>query len=286
MVAKAGRFPPLEELNAYFQARPSFQITNLETRGHQFWYQNDTTGVYCDFSYSPDEADDEISRFGASGLTFNLNYIRPSFFAYETMPLVQNFCEHFNLLVEDVQEETVHDRNARQLIESWRLHNESAVAALSQEKDVEMRYLPEERATEWWRYASVKQKLEESLTEDIFVLTIMILESPDKRLFTMIVWTRGIAQFFPRCYYVHVQRDRKRLFGTKEEAGLVPFDEVIEGIGSYLDEYDRDNGSVKYLMPDKMPDVVSAIQNFALTPIDLSKHTQVAADGFHDVALT
>jgi len=148
-------------------------------------------------------------------------------------------------------------------------HNESAVGAASHERDVEIRYLPEERATQWWRYTS-----------------IMILESPEKLLFTMIVWTKGIAQLFPRCDYVLVQRDRKKPFGTKEEAALVPYDAVMASIGTYLDKYDQANGPVKYLRPDKMADVATATQNFTLTPIDLSTHTRVAADGFHDVALT
>jgi hypothetical protein len=30
----------------------------------------------------------KLSGFEASDLSFNLNYIRPSFFAYQTMPLV------------------------------------------------------------------------------------------------------------------------------------------------------------------------------------------------------
>ncbi|HKZ01194.1 MAG TPA: hypothetical protein VJ180_03085 [Pyrinomonadaceae bacterium] len=165
-------------------------------------------------------------------------------------------------------------------------HNESAVGAASHERDVEIRYLPEERATQWWRYTSLKQKIEDSLTEDIFVPTVMILESPEKLLFTMIVWTKGIAQLFPRCDYVLVQRDRKKPFGTKEEAALVPYDAVMASIGTYLDKYDQANGPVKYLRPDKMADVATATQNFTLTPIDLSTHTRVAADGFHDVALT
>ena len=130
-----------------------------------------------------------------------------------------------------------------------------------------------------------KQKIEDSLTEDLFVPTVMILEGPAKRLFTMIVWTDGIAQFFPRCDYVLVQRDKKKLFGSKEEVGLVPFDAVMESISSHLDEYDLDGRSVKYLSPKKMPEVVSAIQDFTLAPIDLSQHTRVAADGFHDVIL-
>lgn len=282
-----GTVPSVEDLKEYFHRFSLFQVNDVEPVGVQFWYQNEVTGVYCSFSYSPDEVDEELGQFAASGLSFNLNYIRPSFFAYETMPLVQRFCERFDLQVEDLQEDTVEAADASHLIHSWRLHNERAVKAMSQEKEdvIEMRYLPEERATEWWRYTTVKQEIEDSLTDDIFVPTVIILESPQKRLFTMIVWTDGIPQFFPPCDSVLVQRVRKRLFGNKEEIGLVPFEAVIERIGSYLDVSDLASESVKYLLPEKTPDVMSAIQNFTLEPIDLSQHTRVAADGFHNVIL-
>jgi len=280
-----GTVPSIEDLKEYFQRFSSFQVNDTEPCGAQFWYQNEVTGVYCSFSYSPDDVDEGLSQFSATGLSYNLNYIRPSFFSYETMPLVQGFCENFDLLVEDVQEETVEAAVASQLIESWRQHNKRAVRALSQEKDVEMRYLSEESATDWWRYTSVQQRIEDSLTDDIFVPTVIIVESPEKRLFTMIVCTEGIAQFFPRCDYVVVKRERKRVIGTKEELGLIPFEAVIERIGFALDQYDVDGVSVKYLSPNAKPAVMSEIQNFTISPIELSKHKRVAADGFHDVSL-
>jgi hypothetical protein len=281
-----GTMPSVEKMKEYFQNSSSFRINELETSGLEFWYENDATGVYCLFSYTPDDVEAELGQFSAGGLTFNLNYIRPSFFAYETMPLVQRFCENFDLLVEDVQEENVKAADVSRLVESWRRHNERAVSALSQEKEgVEMRYLPEERATEWWQYTRLKQSVEDSLADDIFVPTILILESLEKQLFTMIVWTDGISQFFPHCDYVLVQRKKKKLFGSKEEVGLIPFEAVIERIGPYLDDYDLDSGSVKYLSPNKMPEVVSEIQNFTLSAIDLGRHTRVAADAFHDVSL-
>src|SRR5258705_5493244 len=119
----------ISELQEYFAALALFQVNDTEDGGAQFWYQNDATGVYCDFSYSPHDAN-ELEGCGSSGLTFNLNYARPSFFAYETMPLVEAFCERFNLMVEDPQQETVQPANTARLIRSWRAHNAGAVGAM------------------------------------------------------------------------------------------------------------------------------------------------------------
>ncbi len=282
---KDSAVPSIGALKQHFEKSSLFHANELQNGGVQFWYENKATGVYCDFSYSPTVTDDELGQLAASGLSFNLNYIRPSFFAYETMPLVQHFCEHFNLLVEDVQEETVQTAIASQLIDSWKLHNERAVAALSHEQDVEIRYLPEEDATEWWRYMSVKEEIEQSFAEDVFVPTVMILESPEKQMFTMIAWTKGIPQFFPRCDYVLLLRDKKRLFGSKEEVGLVPYAEIMASIRPHLGEYNQANPAIKYLRPDKSADVLSTFQHFTLQPIELSQYSRIAPDDFHDVAL-
>jgi hypothetical protein len=282
-----GSAPSTPELKEYFSAFPFFQVSDVAAGGVQFWYQNEATGVYCDFSYSPLDAN-ELEGCGSSGLTFNLNYSRPSFFAYETMPLVETFCKRFNLVVEDPQEETVQPAEASRLITSWRAHNARAMGAMTEtakEEDMELHYLPEDSATAWWRYMSVRQGIEDALAEDIFVPSLMILMSPAQKLFTMLVWPKGIAQFFPPCDYVYVQREKKRLFGTKEETGLVPYQSVVETIKLLLNDYELGDFKVKYLSPDKTSSVAQLIQTLRLEPVDLSQHTRMASDGFHDVAV-
>ena len=282
-----GPVPSIPELKEYFSAAPFFQVRDVAEGGVEFWYRNEATGVYCSFSYSPLDAK-ELEGCGSSGLSFNLNFIRPNFFAYETMPLVEAFCEHFNLIVEDSQEETVGSANALQLINSWRSHNMQAMGAMmdfAKQEDMELHYLPEERATEWWRYMKVRQAIEQELTEDIFVPEVMILKSPTKDLFTMIVWPNGIAQFFPSCDYVYVQRQKRRLFGMREELGLVRYQSVLDTINPLLDRYQFGGLGIKYLRPDYTQRVSPLIQTLTLEPIDLAQHSRVASDGFHDVEL-
>jgi hypothetical protein len=204
------------------------------------------------------------------------------------MPLVEAFCKRFNLMVEDSQEETVGPANASHLIASWRAHNAKAMGAMTEvakEEDMELHYLPEDSATAWWRYMSVRQGIEAALSEDIFVPSLMILMSPAQKLFTMLVWPKGIAQFFPRCDYVYVQREKKRVFGTKKETGLAPYQSVVETIEPLLNDYEFGDFQVKYSSPDKTSSVAQLIQTLRLEPVDLSQHTRMASDGFHDVAV-
>ncbi len=282
-----GSAAAIPEIKQYFAALPLFHVEDVAAGGVQFWYQNEATGVYCDFSYSPLDAS-ELEGCGSSGLAFNLSYSRPSFFAYETMPLVEAFCKRFDLLVEDPQEETVQPAEVERFITSWRAHNAKAMGAMTEvakEEDMELHSLPEQRATEWWRYMSVRHGIEDALTEDIFVPSLMILMGPAKQLFTLLLWPKGIPQFFPPCDYVYLQREKKRMFGTKEETGLVPYKLVLETIEPLLDDSEFGGLQIKYLSPNKTPRVAGLIETLHLEPVDLSQHTQMASDSFHDVAV-
>ena len=283
--ARDGSTPSIPRLREYFSSLPLFQVTEVADGGVEFLYENEATGVYCIFSYSPIDAA-ELEGCGSSGLTFNLNYIRPSFFAFEILPLVEDFCKHFHFIVENPQDETVAPADAATLISSWRSHNARAVGALAKTNDVALHYLQESSATAWWRYMNARQRIENAITEDIFVPSPLILMNPASQLFTLMLWPKGISQFLPPSDYVYVQRDRKRLFGTKEETGIIPYDSVIAKIGHLLEDYEFNGLQIKQLRPEKTLQVVPLIQAFDLQPIDLSQHTQMSADSFHDVVLS
>jgi hypothetical protein len=259
-----GTVPSILELTEYFLSVPRFQVNDLEAGGVEFRYQNDETGVYCGFSYLPPDGE-ELEGCVASGLAFNLAFNRPSFFAYETMPLVEDFCKHFQLQVVDtMQDESVQLPNAEGLIASWRRNNTWAISAMKNlptEDSVELHYLPETSATRWWQYMRVRQALEDTITEDTFVPSPFILMTPAEALFTMLLWPKGISQFFPRSDYVYLQRDRKWLFRTKEEAGLVSYDSVIEKTGHLLEDYDFGGLQIKYLRPEKASQALALMQS-------------------------
>lgn len=273
--------PSLTELKNYFSAQPNFNVEDTADGGTQFLYKNEVTGVYCIFASSPLDAR-ELDGCGSSGLSFNINYNRASFFAYEAMPLVETFCRHYDLVVEDPQEETVGPANAAALIDSWRRHNASATAALAQ-SDLDLHYLPERSATTWWRYMTVQPALEQSLTEDFFVPTPFIIMTPEGELFTAMVLPNAIAQFFPTSDYVVVQRQKKRLFNTTEEMGLVRYETVMESIRHLLDDYDFEGNRFKLLRAEKKQQAASVIQKLRFEPLELKQCTRIAPDGFHDV---
>ena len=280
-----GAPPTTAELKEYFSALPGFEVSDIPAGGVDFIYQNAATGVYCIFTTSPVDAA-ELEGCGSSGLTFNLNYYRPSFFAYETMPLVESFCKTFDLAVEDPQEETVQIAEASRLISSWQSHNTWALGAMggvAEEEKMELHYLPEASATEWWRYMSIRQEIEDGMTRDIFVPSPMILMSPENALFRLLLWPEGIAQFFPPADQVYLRREKKGIFRTRQEEGLVPYESVMSTISPLLDDYDFRGYRIKYLSPEKTSSARQLIQTLNLEPVDLKQYTRMASDSFHDV---
>lgn len=282
-----GPAPAIPELREYFSSR-GFAISDVAEGEVEFEYHNEATGVHCLFSYSP-SVGDELEGCGSSGLTFNMNFNRPSFFAYECMPLVEAFCKHFNLVVQDPQDETAEQQqaDATRLISSWRKQNTWAVGAMkkmAQDHDFDIHYLPETSATAWWQYAKVRESLEAEISEDIFVPAPFILINPANKIITVLLWPQGISQFFPRSDYVYLERDKKSFFRTKQEKGLVSYDSVITKIGHLLDDYEFGGLQLKYLRPERTPEALPLIQSFNLEPLDLSQCGQVAPSRFHDVS--
>ena len=153
------------------------------------------------------------------------------------------------------------------------------------ELQFDLAYMPEPKATAWWTYMRDRQTIEDSLTEDLFVPSILLLESPQKRLELTIVWPDGIAQFFPSCDYVYMERTRKKFFGTEKQRGRVAYRDVVSALGPLLVTRNTAAGPVMCLPPDTKNEAASVVQRLNLYPIELSQYTRVSSDSFHDVEL-
>ena len=75
------------------------------------------------------------------------------------------------------------------------------------------------------------------------------------------------------------------MFGTAEETGLIPYKSLLDTVEPLLDEYEFSGLRIRYLSPEKTPEVVRLIQKLSLAPFDLNQPTLVASEGFHNVAL-
>jgi len=80
----------------------NFELQELTDAAFDYVLVNPATGVYCYFGL-----DDAEVNMPVNSLSLTLNYSRPTFFALESMPLVESLSRRFELLVEHPQEERV-----------------------------------------------------------------------------------------------------------------------------------------------------------------------------------
>ncbi|HEY0727957.1 MAG TPA: hypothetical protein VGD38_07815 [Pyrinomonadaceae bacterium] len=173
----------LEHLDNY----PEFERQELPDSAYAL--VNPSTGVYCYFRLD----DDDTASSRGKSLCFSLNYNRQTFFALETLPLVESLCKRFQLVVEDPQEEVVGPASLNELIKSWRVHNERAVKSI-EAQGMALNYMHESKANEWWEYARVREKLSTDLGDSVFVPEVFIIKRASEEPFRMIVWPEGNRQ--------------------------------------------------------------------------------------------
>ena len=124
-----------EEVVAWAEEREHFKRS---AKG-QLWYENPETGVYFSLEEESfedyDNEDLPIPReYEDIHLAFNINFIRPSFFAYEAMPIVEELGRTFSLLVVD-DDSPPKPCDGQQLITSWCDNNRWACKALVEALD-------------------------------------------------------------------------------------------------------------------------------------------------------
>src|SRR5262249_20117339 len=138
----------------------------------QLWYQNPDTGVYFSIEYDEMPEDSPVpAGCHDTGLSFNLNYNRASFFGYEAMPVVARLVQDFSLGVYNPQAEEDaqamrYGVDAETLLHSWLDHNRWAILALVHENAAHTEHMPRTKSLPMWRYMSQKRDLEQQLAAE------------------------------------------------------------------------------------------------------------------------
>src|SRR5690348_4145309 len=185
----------------------------------QLWYSNEDTGVYFSLDFEPDGPEtSEDARVPAgvfdSGLSFNLNFNRPSYFGYEAMPYVEQLARRFNLRVFNPQAnepEIATEAEAKNLIESWLNHNRWAILALMEPgpEFANPFHMPIEQSLYLWRFRMAKEQLKHACGAELFVPRLAPVHQKDSkvvgRAFTC---TEGVPTIVPESEWVFVVRNK------------------------------------------------------------------------------
>lgn len=280
-IAREEAMPTADAIEAHFRARNFFAVTTMPEGRIAADYHNTDTGVICSFAFDPSATStlQELPEGHAvTGLTFEVGYFRPTYFALEAFPLVATFAEAFGLLLEDAQRGTVAAPDVDALVEKWKSANAWAIRSMPAKGG--MRYLPEEYTNHWWRMMMAKRSTADLLgDEPIFYPDVIILLRPDNTAIKTIVWPDGIPQFFPECNYVYVGREGD----DGPEAGLVSYDDCLDRIEHYMRVVETPYGSVPMIVPEMADRVQPIVARFRLEPIDLSACTHLIPADYSNV---
>ena len=263
---------------------------------NQLWYQSEATGVYFSFDFDPDlSTDPEEARVPQevfdTGLSFNLNYNRPSYFALEAMPAVEDLCHRFGLSAYDPQARDGNslreppDVDAHALVESWRPSNLWAIGALiDQSEKPNVSFMSAEKSLYMWKYLRIREKLQDLCGEDVFVPKLVPVSHESTTVNPGFVCTQGIPTLLPNSDWVIVMREKKSLFRLKDkekEVGILARRTFDELVGKHFQKFDSAEFAAPIIGPESVEQVGRALK--AVDMLDRNEFKILAYDSFVDV---
>jgi hypothetical protein len=264
----------LAEVRAFFEER-GYQVSETYAR-----FENEATGVYFSFDFSPD----------STSVSFNINYYRPHVFGLEAATELTSFVDRFALEIEDPQMYGMGNGpySAEGFLRGWNAGNELAHGVIASNEGVERPFvLPAARNAGIWRWNYAKDAIVDELELNLgdvppcFVPTVMMIV-PDgtSDVKAIVVWDVQMAIAIPDVDLV-VTHDERGLYAADRAAVLaaVTIDTVWEA--------DRKLASGRTLglrasLVDELDELAAKRVRMLMKPF---KGTRVAADQVLDAEL-
>lgn len=215
----------------------------------QWFYENEDTEVYFSFDYYEPEVDIEadenieiIENYDDTNFTFNLNFMRPSFFGLEAFKFVEQFCKDLNLYVLNPQSENEQPYKPAQK-EQFDIWNRTNLwASKDRFNEKQCCYLSEDDTNKVWEYNSNRNVIQEKLGEHYFVPKIYFFKTKnDNNPFTLTIWTEHIPTVLPTTDYILLTRQYKKFFRTRNDTALISRQTFLDHFDNEFESYDFPN---------------------------------------------
>lgn len=171
---------------------------------NQWIFENKDTLVYFSFEYFEKEDGEDLDlnegfeKFDDTNFSFNINFMRPSFFGLEAFEFIDKFLSELNLFVVNPQKdlEEPYKPSKEELFENW--NNTNLAASVDHFKDLECVYIPEAKSTQVWKYNFNRKALQKKLGEDYFVPRQFFFKGKkDNEVFTLSSWLEHMPTIIP-----------------------------------------------------------------------------------------
>jgi hypothetical protein len=248
-----------------------------------YWYRNPATSVQCSVWLTPSPEPGQqaeapqFRNLQATPLGFTLDYVRPSFFAAEAMPIVVQIAEELGLLIYDGQREDSKGRKPRrysaaELVQSWEQSNGPEARAVRAHTQRYVSYCPRERLDYYWEYMRHRDALKGTYAEQGVAVPEIALLWPKKGGSTILActWANLARTVLPEVDYVLVQREVRRLGGLmrREEEGLVGLGDAREWLGEYLQPKQEPVPHLLYQEQEAPPELAEAFLAMPLLELE------------------
>jgi hypothetical protein len=243
---------------------------------NQLWYSNSKTGVYFSLDFDPENSESPADApsiphgYYDSGLRFNLNFNRPSYFGYEAMPFVEQVAERFSLSVVDPQAdgdepELITAVDGESLIRSWVDHNRRAILALIQDPEFSAPLQMALTSSLYlWKYMKAKEDLETTCGEEIFVPNLVpVRRKRSTKVGRAVTCTQGVPMIVPESEWVFIVRGGKRFFRPrdKHEAAVISAETFRELLVGYIKPFQWSDPAVQVIGAESIERVGKIIQS-------------------------
>ena len=261
----------------------SNKLTPVNENGNQWFFENEDTEVYYSFETSDPDEDvetedlpDSFKYFVNTGIAFNLNFIRPSFFGLEAFIFVETFINELDLFVMNPQgdDDSPSKPSKKFLFENW---NKTNTWASKEQFDDASLFYPIDKSNRVWKYNYNRQQIQDEIGEDYFVSkNFFFKETLTNRVVTLSMWTEHIPNVLPMSDYYLLGRKYKKLFRAVEDMVLLTRDDFNSTFNSYFEPYTVSETII--IHPDKAAAIEKAF-NSVKSNMDFKKHLErIAAD--------
>ncbi|MBS1666612.1 MAG: hypothetical protein JST58_04475 [Bacteroidetes bacterium] len=229
---------------------------------NQWFFENKDTEVYYSIETNaiedaPEtiELFDSFSDFDNTGFSFNLNFMRPSFFGLEAFLFVEKFIKDLGLFVLNPQEEfeNPYIPTKEDLFDNW---NRTNLYVSKDNFGEESFYYPLAESNTIWEFNYNRQKLQEEIGVNYFVSRVFFCKTfRDNKIVTLSTWTQHIPNILPKADYYLLSREYKKLFKTVKDTVLINRQTLLDKFGDYFEDYPYQE--CKIIHPDKAAKVES-----------------------------
>jgi len=282
------------ELRKYFRARKNMEVKQ-DGAALVVTYRNPLTGAGFVFNYNPAGLKDASGRDSEAyqnlQLSCSIDYLRPSFFAYEASVELDRFVSTHGHSVLNPQSRTSPEEPvmfiASEMLKDWQSGNARAIVAHTKQKGPVPTIHPKYSGM-IWKYLIVKKRIEEKLGREVLTPEMEVMRSGKGSVaHALLKWTNCAPMALPACQSVLIQRVKRKGFlgiGRKVEKGLARYEDVLAAMKPFMKplKLEKPSYTVPVLMPEGAGKALKAFRQIPLAPLP-KQMKPVPLDSFVDV---